>query len=188
MRRLLLTFLAALSLSLPGTSSDTDSLVMEDLEYLKKSVNLLIYRLNQMEGMASDELDSLKSMSSRSEEKLRQLQKQSRQQHRTLQDTIRQTNGNLQMILSYTRNALNKTNTTYLLTLGIALIMIVLLIYLLWRQRKKSIEYLVSQTFKISRQNDEMIEKTNELQGIKDVLERNLKQQKKIKKKLKKKK
>ena len=138
--------------------------------------------------MASDELDSLKSMSSRSEEKLRQLQKQSRQQHHTLQDTIRQTNGNLQIILSYTRNALNRTNTTQRVTLGTALILIVLLIFLLWRQRKKSIDYLVSQTFKISRQNDDMIKKTNEIQEIKDVLEKNLKQQKKIKKKLKKKK
>jgi len=173
-------------LPLAGIPADTDSLVMEDLEYLRKRVNLLIYRLNQVEEMTTDDLDSLNTLSSASLEKLNRIQSQSSAHQQELKDSLGTQTHSLKELIQGIQTNLKKTASLEILFFAIALALIILLLILFIREKRRSIEYLMARAKKITDQNDEILHKTDELKNIRDDLEKTIRQQKKMKKKIKK--
>jgi C4-dicarboxylate-specific signal transduction histidine kinase len=188
MMRVLFLMVALTGLIQLAAANDTDSLVVEDLQYLKKRINLLIYRLNQMDNTTAANLDSLKTLSLSSLDEMKQMEKQAASRHHSLNDSISKHSGRLQLMLTHARNKLKQQFTTRLILHSLAILLVTGLIVLLWRQRRQSLDYLIKKTERTARQNDEILEKTSEIKEIRSVLEKNLKQQKKIKKRLKKKK
>ena len=179
---------AILLLFLPhaGKTADTDSLVIEDLEYLKKRVNLLIYRLNQMEQMTAEDLDSLNSLSSTSLEQLNRIESQSSNQQEELKDSLSRQTHLLKGFFAGMQTTLKKTSTREILFYATALALIILLLILFIREKRRSIDHLMARAKKIAHQNDEILHKTDELQNIRSDVEKTIQQQKKMKKKIKK--
>jgi len=182
--------LALLLLCVPHTArtADTDSLVIEDLEYLKKRVNLLIYRLNQMEEMTAKDLDSLNLLSSASLEQLNRIESQSSNQHEELKDSLSRQTHRLKGFFAGMHTTLKKTSTREILFYATALALIILLLILFIREKRRSIDHLMARAKKITHQNDEILHKTDELQNIRSDVEKTIKQQKKMNKKIKKRK
>jgi len=183
-----LIILAVLLLCLPhaGRPADTDSLVIEDLQYLKKRVNLLIYRLNQMEEMTAEDIDSLHTLSSASVEKLTRIRSQSATHQQQLKDSLNSQTRRLEGFFAGIQKTLKKRSSTEILFFAIALALIILLLILFIREKRRSLDYLMARARKTADQNDQILQKTDELQNIRSEVEKTIKQQKKMKKKIKK--
>ena len=186
MKRLVIILIALVGFSLPTRPSDTDSLVVEDLQYLKKRINLLVYQLHQIENNQAGSLDSLQTLSSHSLKKIDELQTQASQHHQSLQDSLHSHSGKLYTLMSQAHKRLHQGATLQIILLiaGLALIVVFFVLYI--RERRRSIDRLIKTTRQIAEQNEHILEKTSELEKIRSELEKNLKQQKKIKKRVKK--
>jgi C4-dicarboxylate-specific signal transduction histidine kinase len=188
MKHFIIAALLLLSLPHAGRTADTDSLVIEDLEYLKKRVNLLLYRLNQMEEMTADDLDSLSSLSSASLDQLNRIESQSANQQQELKDSLSKQTHRLKGFFAGLQSTLKKTSTREIIFYTTALALIILLLFLFIREKRRSLDHLMARAKKIANQNDEIIHKTDELQNIRSDVEETIRQQKKMKKKIKKRK
>ncbi len=186
MKKLSAVALACMALVQASIAQDTDSLVLENTRYLKKQINLLEYRLSQLERGTQSGFDSLQSLSSSSQRKLERLEAQAKQQHKSLQDSLGQNASHLEHFLTRAQRQLSRSSTLHLATYGVATGLIILLLVLFFRERKKTIDHLIHQGEKMAGQNEQILEKTAELDQIRNDLEKNLKQQKKLKKKVKK--
>jgi C4-dicarboxylate-specific signal transduction histidine kinase len=175
-----------LCMPLAGFTSDTDSLVIKDLEYLKKRVNLLIYQLNQLEEMTTEDLDSLNALSSASMEQLNRIRSQSANHQQELKDSLNKQTHRMRGFFAGLQTTLQKTSKRDILFYASAMALILLLLILFLRERRRSIDHLMARAKKIANQNDEILHKTDELQNIRSDVEKTILQQKKMKKKIKK--
>jgi len=188
MKQLLLLITILCFGSQAGLSQDTDSLLLENTQYIKKRINLLLYRINEMEQKTSGQLDSLQNISASSIKKMGRLETQASQQHHSLKDTIENRSNQLQACQNNIRQQIKRTSTLHFILSGLFIAMIVLLLLLYLRERRRSIDYLIRRTERIAGQNDQILEKAGELKDLRVDLEKNIKQQKKLRKKIKKKK
>lgn len=186
MKQLLLFIAIFTCLWQTGISQDTDSLLLENSEYIKKRINLLLYRLNEIEQTTSNQLDSLQAVSSSSLKKMGRIENQARQQHQSLQDTLENRSNRLQGFLTDIRRQIRGTSVLSLILFGLVVGMIILLLLLYLRERRRSIDYLIRRTERIAGQNEEILQKAGELKDLRVDLEKNIKQQKKLRKKIKK--
>jgi predicted PurR-regulated permease PerM len=185
-KRLIIILALAGGFTQMATASDTDSLVVGDLQYLKKRINILLYQLNQMEETTAGELDSLRSLSRTSIREMEQFQSQASRNHQSLQDSIQRSSSHLHSFILQTRGLIKLTSTIHIVLFGLILALTLLLLILYLRERRKSIDRLIKKTEKMAQQNDQILEKTSELREIRSDLEKSLKQQKKLKKRVKK--
>lgn len=171
-----------------GISQDTDSLLLENSEYIKKRINILLYRLNEMEQSTSSQLDSLQAVSSSSIKQIGRIETLANQQHQSLQDTLESRSNHLQGFLTDIDRRVRGTSLLSWILFGLVVGIIILLLLLYLRERRRSIEHLIRRTEHIAGQNEEILEKADELKDLRIELEKNIKQQKKLRKKIKKKK
>lgn len=186
MKKLLLFIAIFTCLWQTGISQDTDSVLLENSEYIKKRINILLYRLNEMEQTTSNQLDSLQSVSSSSLKQIGRIETQANQQHQSLQDTLESRSNQLQGFLTDIRRQIKGTSVLSWILFGLVVGIIILLLLLYLRERRRSIDYLIRRTEHIAGQNEEILEKASELKNLRIDLEKNIKQQKKLRKKIKK--
>jgi hypothetical protein len=168
-------------------ANDTDSLVYEDLQYVKKRINLLIYRLNQMEENQALNLDSILSLSDQSLQGVKSLGENVHEEHVLTRDSLRQKTNRLQEKVNDTKDHFARTSMIHFIIHGLAILLIIFLILYIRHERKKSLDYIISRTQSLSGQNEEILQKAGELEEIRKNLEKTRKQQKKLKKRIKKK-
>ncbi|MBS3808350.1 MAG: hypothetical protein KGY60_12665, partial [Bacteroidales bacterium] len=129
-----------------GISQDTDSLLLENSEYIKKRINILLYRLNEMEQSTSSQLDSLQAVSSSSLKQIGRIETLANQQHQSLQDTLKSRSNNLQGFLTDINRQVRGTSVLSWVLFGLVTGMIILLLLLYLRERRRSIDYLIRRT------------------------------------------
>lgn len=185
---MIIILVSSLCIAQSGISQDTDSLVLENTQYLKKRINLLLYRLDQMEQTTNSELDSLQSLSFSSREEIAGLRQQASQQQQSLQDSIENRIHQLRDAQNTIQKQIQRSYTWHWILSGVSIVLVIVLLLLYLRERRKSISYLIRRTERIAGQNDQILEKAGELKELRADLEKNIKQQKKLRKKIKKRK
>jgi len=188
MKQMIFILVSFLCIVQAGISQDTDSLVLENTQYLKKRINLLLYRLDQMKQTTNSELDSLQSLFFSSQEEIDGLRKQANQQQQSLQDSIENRIHQLRDSQNTIHKQIQRSSTWHWVLSGIAIALVIILLLLFLRERRRSVGYLIRKTEGIAGQNDQILEKAGELKELRADLEKNIKQQKKLRKKIKKKK
>ncbi|MEF8983666.1 MAG: hypothetical protein V5A51_03655 [Bacteroidales bacterium] len=167
-------------------ASDTDSLVYEDLQYVKQRINLLLSRLDEMSQSHTPTLDSLLVLSNQSVKGLDSLEKNTRAEHDMTRDSLDRKAVQLQKNIKANKEQYRQNSILHFLFHGLALGLIIFLIFYLRSLRRKSLQYLISRAESMEDRQDEILQKTNELEEIRQNLEKTQKQQKKLKKRMKK--
>jgi len=169
-------------------ASDTDSLVYEDLQYVKQRINLMLYRLNEMNKSRITSLDSILTLSGESLEGLETLEKSIGREHGVTRDSLEQKAIQLQNKIEENQKKNKQQATLHFIFHGLAIGLIIYLILYIRSERRKSLQYLISKTDELGGGQDEILQKANELEDIRQSLEKTRKQQKKLKKRIKKRK
>ena len=167
-------------------ASDTDSLVYEDLQHVKKRINLLLYRLNEMNQIRTTSLDSILTLSGESLKGLESLEKNINKEHGVTRDSLRQKATQLQTGIEENQKQNRRYAKLHFIFHGLAIGLIIFLIFYIRSERRRSIQYLISKTDELGGGQEEILQKANELEEIRQTLEKTRKQQKKLKKNIKK--
>lgn len=167
-------------------ANDTDSLVYEDLQLVKKRINLLLSRLNEMNQSHTYSLDSIFSLSGESLEGLKSLEKNIGEEHGVTRDSIHQKATQLQKNIEENQKKNRQHAKLHFIFHGLAIGLIIFLIFYLRSLRQKSLQYLISRAGSMEVRQDEILQKANELEEIRQTLEKTRKQQKKLRKRIKK--
>jgi septal ring factor EnvC (AmiA/AmiB activator) len=169
----------------PLSGQDTDSLILEDVQTIKKSLWVLQNKLEKNQENEYKDIEALKKMN---DSLLNELEAQ----NANLENTQQAVNENTQKHaknIQVQLDSINKENSTrsiiHFILHGAAIILILYLLWFLIKERKNNIDHLIKKTEKLDVQNDDILEKADELSKIKDKLKKIHKQQKKIKKKKK---
>ena len=182
---ILIIFMVGMSRGYAQTS-DTDSLVYEDLQYVKKRIDLLLYRLNALNRGLSEDQDSILRLSHQTVNNLEAFGNRMREEHKVTRDSLNHKADNLQAAVSSSNRKFTRTTIMHMIIHGLCLALLILLIFFLRAERKKSLQYLISKADNLSGRQDEILEKANELEAIRKDLRKTRKQQRKIRKKVKK--
>lgn len=167
-------------------ASDTDSLVYEDLQFVKKRINLMLNRLNEIDEARTSSMDSILALSGRSLKGLESLEKNINIQHDATRDSIKKKAKALQRSIDENKEKYRQNSILHFIFHGITIGLIIFLVLYLRSERRKSLQYLISKTENMEGGQEEILQKANELEEIRQTLEKTRKQQKKIRKKLKK--
>lgn len=170
-----------------ANGEDTDSVMLEDLQYVKKSINLLLNRLNQMDRSTRRDMDSILDYSNTYLPEIGTMAKNLHEQHGVTRDSLDRKSATLKSGMEDNRKTLSQISLLHFILHGIAIGTIILLLLYIRSRRRKSLQYLISKTQYLEDQNEEILQKANELEGIRQSLEKTRKQQKKLKKRIKKK-
>jgi hypothetical protein len=119
---------------------------------------------------------------------LTNLEQETQRLHQILMDSLHRQNLLVQSRFNRLESQARKDKRTHFVFQGIAFAILIGLIIYLILERRKSTEHLLRQTQKLGWQNNEMIEKAEQIETLKKSLSSMVKQQKKIKKRIKKKK
>ncbi len=185
-KQILVTVILFTGIMTAAGASDTDSLVYEDLQYVKQRVNLLLSRLNKINQSRTTSLDSILSLSGESLKDLESLEKDINKEHGVTRDSLRQKAAQLQQNIDENQKQNRQHATLHFIFHGLAIGLIIFLILYIRSERRKSLQYLISKTDELGGRQDEILQKANELEEIRQTLEKTRKQQKKLKKKIKK--
>ncbi|MGM0530677.1 MAG: hypothetical protein ACQER7_04940 [Bacteroidota bacterium] len=185
-KRIIVTLMLLTGVMTSPMASDTDSLVYEDLQYVKQRINLLLSRLDEMNKSHTPTLDSLLAVSHQSLEGLDSLEKNTRAEHVMTRDSISNKAAQLQKNIKANKEQYRQNSMLHFLFHGLAVGLIIFMIFYLRSLRRKSLQYLMSRAESLEGRQDEILQKASELEEIRQNLEKTQKQQKKLKKKLKK--
>ena len=188
MKNLHLFLFLFLGFSIAGISQEYDSLLIEQNKILSRQVSQLrtgIQNLKASQQAISEEQAVLFQDLSDS---LTNLEQETQRLHQILMDSLHRQNLLVQSRFSRIQTQTRITSRTHLIFQGIAFAILIGLIIYLILERRKSTEHLLRQTQKLGWQNNEMIEKAEQIETLKKSLSSMVKQQKKIKKRIKKKK
>ena len=187
-KQVLVTIMILSCISSVTRASDTDSLVYEDLQYVKQRINLMLYRLNEMNKSRITSLDSILTLSGESLEGLESLEKNISREHGVTRDSLEQKATQLQNTIEEKQKKNKQQATLHFIFHGLAIGLIIYLILYIRSERRKSLQYLISKTDELGGGQEEILQKANELEDIRLSLEKTRKQQKKLKKRIKKRK
>lgn len=182
---ILIIFMVCMSRGSAQTS-DTDSLVYEDMQYVKKRINLMLYRLNALNKGLSKDQDSIFALSHQTINKLEAVGNLMREEHKITRDSLVHKADNLQDAVSSINRKFTRTSIIHMIIHGLCLAVLILLLIYLRAEKRKSLQYLISKADNLSGRQDEILEKAGELESIRKDLRKTRKQQSKIRKKIKK--
>lgn len=188
MKRLLVTPIVLLLISLSGFSQNIDSILMDDFQKVNQKIDRIIYSLEMKNEALLKENDSLFSWNNQLMEKLDQIENQAEKQYAETKTILVEENRQLEIAVEDINKRVKPKFIVLYVLLGIAILLILYLLIILRISRRESIEYLLSQTDGLSQQNYEIIEKAKDLKKIKKNLKELIKQQKSEEKSKKKKK
>jgi hypothetical protein len=187
-KQILVTIIILTGIAGVTRASDTDSLVYEDLQYVKQRINQMLYRLNEMNNSRVTSVDSILSLSGESLEELESLEKNISKAHGITRDSLRRKAIQLQNNIEEKQKKDKQQTTLHFVFHGMAIGLIIYLILYIRSERRKSLQYLISKTDELGSGQDDILQKANELEDIRQSLEKTRKQQKKLKKRIKKRK
>jgi hypothetical protein len=187
-KQILVTIIILTGIAGVTRASDTDSLVYEDLQYVKQRINQMLYRLNEMNNSRVTSVDSILSLSGESLEELESLEKNISKAHGITRDSLRRKAIQLQNNIEEKQKKDKQHATLHFVFHGLAIGLIIYLILYIRSERRKSLQYLISKTDELGSGQDDILQKANELEDIRQSLEKTRKQQKKLKKRIKKRK
>jgi hypothetical protein len=182
-------FLTATLMSLlffiPAISQDTDSLILEDVKSIRKSLNAITYQLNKNQEIIGEKFKDIETLN---DSTLKELYKAKEQINEGTDDIKQNTEKYADklhnQLITNEKKYKTRTLVHYILH-GTGIILIIFLIWYIRREKKNDIDYLVKEAQKHSVQNDDILEKAKDMSKIKDRLKKVLKQQKKLRKKKK---
>jgi|SRR6056297_3201558 len=187
MRMLFVIILSLLFFLSSANANDTDSLTLENTQYIKQRVNYLIKQLNAINSSQNKRYNNIEDLKNDISNDLEKLNLEIKKTGSTTQDSIHLLKNELNKTIDENQKKLNKANSIHYGFHILSVILIVFLVFFIERQRRKSLDYLISKTQYLSGQNTEMLEKAEELNKIKSSLKKMAKEQKKVRKKMKKK-
>ena len=176
---ILISFLFISSLS----AQDTDSMILEEVHSIKNTLRNLEYQIKKDQNKAFRNLNELKELNDSSIQQLKDYNRSFTETGTRLQKTTKEQSKEIQNQLTKLEHNAKTRSLVHYVFHAAAIILILFLIMFLRRERKNKIEYLLKKSDKLAVQNDDILEKANELNFIKKKLRKILKQQKKIKKK-----
>ncbi|MCB2194748.1 MAG: hypothetical protein KQH79_02750 [Bacteroidetes bacterium] len=188
MKRHFFTLIVLLVIFFEGLSQNVDSILMNDIQKVNQKMDRVINSLEMKNEVLLKENNSLLVWNKQLMEKLNQIENQAEKQYAENKTILIEENQQLKNAIgNVNKNIKPKFIALYVL-LGVAILLILYLLIILRISRRESIEYLLSQTDGLSKQNHEIIEKAKDLKKIKKNLKELIKQQKAEKSKKKKKK
>jgi len=165
------------------SANDTDSLTLENTQYIKQRVNYLI---NQLEAVHDREIKNYKNFEELSKN-LEKTQKEIVIAKNEGIDSLQTFQSQVSKMIRKNEKEQQKTNSIHYVLHILSLAFILFLVFYIVREKRKSLDYLISKTENLSGQNEEILEKAREMNKIKKNLKEMTKEQKKVRKKMKKK-
>jgi C4-dicarboxylate-specific signal transduction histidine kinase len=178
MKRLLVTPIVLLLISLSGFSQNVDSILMDDFQKVNQKMDRIIYSLEMKNEALLKENDSLFSWNNQLMEKLDQIENQAEKQYAETKTILIEENRQLEIAVEDINKRVKPKFIVLYVLLGVTILLIIYLLIILRISRRESIEYLLSQTDGLSQQNYEIIEKAKDLKKIKKNLKDLIKEQK----------
>ncbi len=181
--KFLTVILLSICFIIPAFSQDTDSLILEDVQSIKKSLKTITYQLNNNQEITNEKFQDIKNLNDSTLKELYNTREKLKKGNQAVLQNTRKYSEELRTQLR-TNEKKYKTHTLihYILH-GIGIILILFLFGYIRKEKKNDIDYLVKEAEKHSAQNDNLLEKAKDMSKIKDRLKKVLKQQKKLRKK-----
>src|SRR6056297_1721398 len=146
MKNIVVSVFLIIGIITPSRANDTDSLVYEDLQFVKKRINLMLYRLNEMNQAGTSSLDSIMALSDQSLEGLESLERNISAEHTATRDSLLNKTAQLEKSMNENQKKYRENAIMHYIFHGVAIgLIIFLIIYVRW-ERRKSLQYLISRT------------------------------------------